>query len=249
MAKYTTDTTPFLPAPPWVPELAIIDAMFMVNVNPLRQHRTVEQYAYFLLRQFAGPHFHTGTIEVHLVFDHPGRYHFNPKDCEHQRRYGEKNKCDHTHITFTPQSTIPRPWREYIDCRECKRSLVEALGLFYLQKAASYLKEGQSLILAGCFGGNSQDDAWIITSSSLPESTQEFKSNAQEADMRIWRHAIQSVHQHVLIYSPDTDVYNIGIPLIASSKQYLVQTNLPHNKPQYINVNGLLDAFYHDPDL
>lgn len=100
--------------------------------------------------------------------------------------------------------------------------------------------------MAGCFLGNSQDHAWIITSNSLPACTQEYESNAQEADIRIWRHASQSIHQHILIYSPDTDVYNIGIRLSDSSKQYLVQTNFPHNTPQYI---GLLDVFHHNPDL
>ena len=31
--------------------------------------------------------------------------------------------------------------------------------------------------------------------------------------MRIWHHAYQSKATKILIYSPDTDVYSIGLPL------------------------------------
>ena len=114
-ARYSdSDSTPFMSAPEWIPEVAVIDAMFAINTNPLRQHKTLEQYAYLLFRQFVIPHYQHGTNEVHLVFDHPGRVDFNPKDCEHKRRYGQTKSTakEHNHITFTPQSAIPRPWRE-----------------------------------------------------------------------------------------------------------------------------------------
>lgn len=70
-------------------------------------------------------------------------------------------------------------------------SLVEVLGLAYLQRANSKLKDGQTLILAGCFTGErgcftgeQQDYVWEITGSqSVPKLTDTFQSNAQEADM------------------------------------------------------------------
>ena len=112
-ARYSLPiSTPFISTPPWIPQVAIVDAMFAINVNPLRQHKTFEQYAYLLFKQFVLPHFCRGTHEVHLVFDHPGRLPFNPKDCEHKRRYDKTkgNTSEHTHITLIPQSAIPRPW-------------------------------------------------------------------------------------------------------------------------------------------
>jgi hypothetical protein len=36
----------------------------------------------------------------------------------------------------------------------------------------------------------------------------------EEADTRAWLHAILSSATHIIIYSPDTDVYIIGLPLI-----------------------------------
>lgn len=135
-------------------------------------------------------------------------------------------------------------------------SLVEALGLAYLQRANSKLKDGQTLILAGCFTGEQQDYVWEITGSqSVPKLTDTFQSNAQEADMCVWRHALQSTKQRILIYSPDTDVYNIHVHVgltfvhLPVSIQYLMQINLPHNSPHYISINKLLLALRWDPDL
>ena len=54
-----------------------------------------------------------------------------------------------------------------------------------------------------------------------------YKSNAQEADMRVWRHGTsQTQNSNILIYSLDTDVFNIGLPLVHEqpSRQYVVPT-------------------------
>ena len=47
-----------------------------------------------------------------------------------------------------------------------------------------------------------------------PTITRPELSNAEEANKRIWRHATQTSAQRILVYSPDTDVYNIGLPII-----------------------------------
>ena len=113
------------------------------------------------------------------MFDQSGRLQFNPKDCEHKRRYGGSKDSDkeHTHVTLTPQSLIPKPWREYLGCRQCKRSIVEALGWTYLC-TAKHLRGSQ--VFAGCLSGDSQDNAWIITRS-------------------IWRHAVPSMSSYALL--------------------------------------------------
>ena len=70
--------------------------------------------------------------------------------------------------------------------------------------------------------------------------------------MRIWRRTFQAEGNKVLIYSPDTDVYNIGLPLLSSisNKQVLVQLNVPHSPtPSYLHLNNLITALELDPDL
>ena len=69
-ARYSeSSTTPFVPVQPWVALVVIVDAMFAINTNPLRQHKTVEQHAYLLFKQYAVPQFCHGTQQVHFVFN------------------------------------------------------------------------------------------------------------------------------------------------------------------------------------
>lgn len=69
--------------------------------------------------------------------------------------------------------------------------------------------------------------------------------------MRIWWHVMHYDHKHVLVYSLDTDVYNIGLSLIqATDKECFVQVNMPHNADtKYIHLNKLINALSLDPDL
>ena len=68
----------------------------------------------------------------------------------------------------------------------------------------------------------------------IPEVAPHYNSNAEEADIRVWRHAVQSRSDRVLIYSPDTDVYNIGLGLLQdTTKQFIVQLNVPHSAQLY----------------
>ena len=55
----------------------------------------------------------------------------------------------------------------------------------------------------------------------------------------------------VLIYSPDTDVYNIGLALLhGTPKGYAIQLNVPHATEQkYLFLNNLVTAFYNNRDL
>lgn len=69
--------------------------------------------------------------------------------------------------------------------------------------------------------------------------------------MRLWRHAIQVQAQRVLVYSPDTDVYNIGVPIVdqCSQKEVIVQINVAKSRElKYLHINNLVRALQDDPD-
>ena len=197
-------------------------------------------------------HFNASVSEVHLVFDKPGREQFNPKQFEQSRR-DKQMSTNHLHTTFAPNSRTPNGWQEVINCRECKQSIIEAIGLSLLQIGRFLVQFHQKIILANCFSGDGENNAWLITAgdTSIPTPLPQYLSNAEEANYRIWRHFAQCSVTNVLIYSPDTDVYNIGLHTSqSSSKQFLVQLNIPSSLEQkYVDINNLQTALYNDPDL
>ena len=53
------------------------------------------------------------------------------------------------------------------------------------------------------------------------------------------------------MYSPDTDVYNIGLSLISThpNTDFIIQLNVPYSEEKYLCLNNLLKALKNDPDL
>jgi len=116
----------------------------------------------------------------------------------------------------------------------------------------TWKRETQKLVISGSFSGFNEDDAQIITANELvPEHSTLYHTNAEEADNRMWRHACQSWATRILIYSPDTDTYNIGLGLLNSTaKQFSVQLSVVHSSVRkYVYLNNLQTAFLNDPDL
>jgi len=109
--------------------------MFAINTRPLQQTRTVSDYACFLFEQFASPHYRAGVQEIHLVFDKPWRQAFNPK-------YSQISN-NHQHCSFSISTSIPCNWQEHLHCQQCKRSVIEAIGLSLLQGGHSLIKDNQ----------------------------------------------------------------------------------------------------------
>ena len=70
--------------------------------------------------------------------------------------------------------------------------------------------------------------------------------------MRIWRHvAVVNAHK-ILVYSPDTDVYNIGIAVEGRylHKEVIVQINLAHSRElKYVHVRNIVKVLQIDPDI
>jgi len=157
----STEPPVFVNVIPWLPQAVIIDAMFLINTTLLRRTKTISEYAKFLFNQFVLEHYKAGTKEVYLIFDNPTTRKFNPKQFEHTRRYNTNKKCSsqHEHCVLTPNSNIPLGWREHLQCRVCKQSITEAIGISFLQKGRLLLANDQKLFIAGCFTGDSENCA------------------------------------------------------------------------------------------
>ena len=226
---HRVDPPVFTPNLPVVLQAVIIDAMFTINTKPLRLSKTISDYTCFLLDQFVSPHFRAGANEIHLIFDKPSTGTFNLQ-YEHKKRY--KENPDHQHSLFSSTTNIPSNWQDHLQCPQRKHSIVEAIGLSLLQKGCYLLKDYQQLIIAGCFTGLSENGAWLLHPGEISaERPVKYWTNAIEADSRIWRHAMQCHANIILIHSPDTDVYNIGLSRIKQCQEtlFIIQLNPPHS--------------------
>ncbi len=142
----------------------MLEGMLIINVTPLGIQSSMKEYAIFLLRRFALAHYVKGTKEVHIVFNSPGRQPNSPKAFERMRRDDVNTlSADHRHVQLSDCSEIPSKWREHLTCRMCKWSLVLYLGKAFSAHAQSILRGCQKLVLAGCFSGEAEDQAWEVS--------------------------------------------------------------------------------------
>ena len=238
----------------WTPQCVLIDGMFLINTSPLGSHKTLADYAIFLLRRHAILQFNRGSEEVHIIFDNPGQLANTPKCFEQERRDKTKKMLtDHYCDVLNGETKILQgKWQEsLLNCRVCKRKLVNYVGNFFLDRAGTYLETGQTLYVAGCFEGETVNTAWFVHEDKRPQPHPAFTCNAEEADTRIWLHVTNTVHRRLLIVSPDTDVYHIGLPLpCVTEKEIIIQVSPLHCcQLKLLNITSLVLALGNDPDL
>lgn len=143
-------------------------------------------------------------------------------------------------------------WREnFLNCRQCKRRLVKFVGNYFLTNGGTYLHENQTLYVAGAFDGEITDTAWFIKGKNKAEPDPSFSCNAEETDTRLWLHVKNTDCTRVLVMSPDTDVYNIGLPLqCIQEKEVFVQvSNYSARELKLLNMTNLIRVLNCDPDL
>ena len=234
----------------WTPQCAIIEGMFIINTSPLGTHKTYGEYALFLFRRFVLLYFNRGCREVHVIFDNPERLEL-PKTFERDRRDKIASVTVHTCDSIEATIPIPAKWREnVINCRQCKKSLTEFLSKYWLERASQYLQSGMVLYTAGAgpLEAERRDTAWCVTAKPRPAPA--FQSNAEETDTRVWLHVNQSTLQRFDIFSPDTDVYHIGLPLDHGEKEILIEINTTSsNQKRILSLSNLKNYLIGDPDL
>ena len=110
---------------------------------------------------------------------------------------------------------------------------------------------GQSLLIAGGFEGEIEDTAWVVKKGSEPQPDSRYSSNAEETDTRMWISVEKTVYTNVLIRSPDTDCYHIGMTMLgAQDKSVIVQLNKYSSKElRFPHLSNLIQVLKNDPDL
>ena len=79
----------------------------------------------------------------------------------------------------------------------------------------------------------------------------EHKKGAEEADTRVWLHVLRSPGTRKLVYSPDTDVYHIGLPLTCNEPlDVFVRISVfSSQEHRYLSLKKLTMSLQGDPDL
>ena len=74
---------------------------------------------------------------------------------------------------------------------------------------------------------------------------------AEEADNRVWLHALTSSGSHTLVCSPDTDIYHIGLPLMSRYPcEVVIQLSaIASLEHRFLSLTQLCTAHNNDPDL
>ena len=77
-------------------------------------------------------------------------------------------------------------------------------------------------------------------------------SNADEADLRVWLHCLHSPGINKLLFSPDTDVYHIGLtvlPHLPAAKAVVQLSKSFKDGSKFLWLNKVNEALLTDPDL
>lgn len=137
--------------------------------------------------------------------------------------------------------------------RDTKRKLVNFLATDILIIAQEFLRVGQRLISAGGFDGDMMDKATVATKFAIEEESN-FSSNHVKSDSRVWLYCLNTPHSRVVIYSPDTDTYHIGLRSLYSpdgtmKKDAVVQLSMSIDSNEYLSLSKLVNFLSSDLDL
>ena len=244
-ARYTTIINNSLPDQ-WITELVVLDGMFLIHVKPFGRNTNFAEYVRLLLRRFVQLHFKQGTREVHVLFDKPPQSNFNPKQWEQEKRDDGQKPITSVHVHDISDTTqVPSNWKEFIACRQCKQSLILYLALKMLVFSPSVMNHSdQKLITAG------PTEPMSCTMMGAISNEDQYKTDAQEADSRIWRHCQQSHLNKHYIFSPDTDTYIIGLTNHKQGAETFIDlTPVGSEDTKIMNLNILIKSLKSDPDL
>ena len=236
----------------WIPDSVILEGMFLIQTAPAPGVSTFRQYTDILLNRFIHPHIRAGATEVHVLFDDPDNSIQSPKEIERQKRDNSVHiDSEHECVQIEPEGVVPTDWRgKLLNCRKCKRLLCEFLGQEMIQLVPSKLRENQTFFTAGGFLNQHRNQCWSVTRSGDPQPLPYLWSDAEETDLRIWLHCKHSTGSKKMLYSPDTDVYHIGLPLLEQTSEIYIQLHgRRKDSNRYLHVNKLVQALHSDPDL
>ena len=122
------------------------------------------------------------------------------------------------------------------------------MSSYFLALAADHFHDF-IFITAGGFDGSDTDKAFSV-SRGRTEDYDLVHGNHEEADTRVWLHAAVSQTDQVIIYSPDTDIFVIGMPItLTLNKSVFIQLKDSPYDCTFLNMNVLTELILNDIQL
>ena len=177
-----------------------------------------------------------------------------PKNIERNRRDGTTETVDGVDFSEIKENTsLPGNWRSFLSNRRQKRLLVNFLSSHFLKLAASQqlsCKACYLFITSGGFDDIRKDQAICAFRGAEVEYVL-ASGNHEEGDSRVWLHANATTCTQVLLYSPDSDTFFIGLPLVKfmyGKELVLLQKDTAYEKV-FIHLNTFVYLLKSDPLL
>ena len=114
----------------------------------------------------------------------------------------------------------------------------------YILNAAKVCPHCNGLVIAGGFDLNLRDKAVFVSTRNI-KVLADLSCNHEEADTCIWYRIKHTSHNTYLVFSPDTGIYHIGLPLISTNKLVYVQLhkfNATTENHKYLNMAKFVEA-------
>ena len=109
----------------------------------------------------------------------------------------------------------------------------------------------QRFVTAGGFEGDSRNKAFSVENGAQAQCVDAVYCNAEESDTRIWLQALHLAGTKKLILSPDTEVYHVGLPIIANTNLDVIVRLSTFNALEhcFLTVQSFIRALKDVPDL
>ena len=151
--------------------------------------------------------------------------------------------------SISDDTCTPKDWRKFISLRPNKRLLCSYLCTSLLTICTPFLRQQQKVFTAGAFTDDKRDMCFVSSVDGISPYP-DCRSNHEESDTRVWLHAASSSYKNIMIYSPDTDTYHVGLPFVRhTDKRIVILQKAEPGNWQCLDVNELLSCFDKDPDL
>ncbi|CAC5386181.1 unnamed protein product [Mytilus coruscus] len=194
---------------------------------------------FLFTRWIVKSHIQFKAQEIHVVFDHPNRNGESSKDIERSRRTHEFNQENIKYNTVSSDLLLPNNWRNFLNVRDHKRKFVNYLSSQLINFALQRFQDHEcTVVTAGGYEDLYVDKALGAGDEDISEFS-DFNSNHEEGDTRVWLHAIHSKSQRIIMYSPDTDTFFVGLPFIdcLGDKTIYLQLKDSTFDQQFVDMN------------